>query len=286
MLFALARLAPELGFSLVCASVDHGLRATAVRDVEIAGRQAKSLGVEFFPLKVAVASGPSVQSEARTARYAALTDLAARVGAQRIAVGHTQDDQAETVVMRILRGAGLEGLAAITPLRADGVIRPLIDCQRAQVHKFARDNYTEIAEDPSNLNQRFGRVRIRHQLMPTLEAEDPAICQHLADLADEARESARVSELRAQRLLRQAGPLDESLRCSPLRMADRVVRRATLRLWIRRQTGIEPARSHIDQVEQALEGGGEVWLPDEWSVVVTDDRMTCERRTIVRRERL
>jgi tRNA(Ile)-lysidine synthase len=278
MLYCLARLAPELGFTLASASVDHGLREAAAREVELVGRQTRSIGAAFYPLKVAVASGPSLQAEARTARYRVLKQLAEQIGAQRIAVGHTQDDQAETVIMRILRGAGLEGLAAIDPLRMDGVIRPLIDCRRPEVHRYARENCSEIADDPSNLDERFERVRIRNRLLPVLEAEDPAIWQHLADLADQARETARMSARRAQRLLRKVEPSADSLKCAALRMADGAVRRHALRIWIERQTGVEPSRSHIDQVDQALADGGEVWLPGQWAVIVTADRITCVRR--------
>lgn len=278
MLYCLARLAPELGFTLASASVNHGLREAASLEVEVVGRQAQNLGVAFYPLRVKVAAGASLQAEARAVRYRALKDLAAQLGAERIAVGHTQDDQAETVVMRILRGAGLEGLAAIAPLREDGVIRPLIDCRRSQVHRFASDNCTEIVQDPSNFDNRFERVRIRHQLLPALEAEDPAIWQHLAGLADEARESARVNVLRAQRLLRKGDPSEGGLGCNALRMADSAARRMALRMWVQQQTGIEPSRSHIDQIDRALEGGGEVWLPDQWAVAVTVDRITCVRR--------
>jgi tRNA(Ile)-lysidine synthase len=278
MLYCLARLAPDLGFTLAAASVNHGLREAAAGEVAVAQRQAENIGIAFYPLQVTVASGPSVQAEARRARYHALKELAARIGAQRIAVGHTQDDQAETVIMRIMRGSGLEGLASITPLRADGVMRPLIDCRRAQVHAFARENSPEIVEDPSNRDPRFERVRIRHQLLPVLEAEDPAIRHHLADLADQARESARVSELRSQRLLRKIDAQQNALRCLPLKMADVAARRGALRRWIEQQTGIEPSRAHIEQIDQSLENGGEVWLPGNWTVVVTSQQVTCVRR--------
>src|SRR5262245_8818481 len=110
MLVALARLAPELGFELVAASVDHGLRADAAHDVAIASRQAAALQVPFHALRIEVAAGASIQAQARSARYEALLRLAAELGASRVAVGHTRDDQAETVLARLLRGSGLVGL--------------------------------------------------------------------------------------------------------------------------------------------------------------------------------
>jgi len=187
MLLALARLANELDFGLEAASVDHGLREDAARDVEIAAEQAASAGVPFHGLRVEVAAQGSLQAAARSARYAALHELAVRLGAARIAVGHTLDDQAETVLLRVLRGSGLSGLAGVTPRRADGVIRPLIDCRRADVAAFAASRCTRIANDPSNVDARFERVRIRSEVLPRLSAENPVVVEHLADLADEAR---------------------------------------------------------------------------------------------------
>jgi tRNA(Ile)-lysidine synthase len=105
LLRALGLVAPELGFSLAAASVNHGLRASAALDVEIARAQALALGIPFHSLHVQLAPGGSIQAQARTARYAALLALAAAQGMQRIATGHTRDDQAETVVLRLLRGA-------------------------------------------------------------------------------------------------------------------------------------------------------------------------------------
>ncbi|HMI89850.1 MAG TPA: tRNA lysidine(34) synthetase TilS, partial [Polyangiales bacterium] len=106
LLVALAQLQVELDFTLEAASVDHGLRADAGLDVEIARDQARSVGVPFHALRVQVSSEGSLQAAARSARYGALHGLAASISASRLALGHTRDDQAETVLMRVLRGAG------------------------------------------------------------------------------------------------------------------------------------------------------------------------------------
>ncbi|MDD9942146.1 MAG: tRNA lysidine(34) synthetase TilS, partial [Myxococcales bacterium] len=106
LLAVLARLAPEFNLTLHAASVDHGLRQGAAADVEVARAQATRMGVPFHALRAHVPHGASVQGQARSARYAALSDLGASLGAACVAVGHTRDDQVETVLMRLLRGAG------------------------------------------------------------------------------------------------------------------------------------------------------------------------------------
>lgn len=278
MLAALARLGAELGLSLQAASVDHGLRKEAARDVAIAREQAEQLGVGFHALKVEIGAERSVEAEARAARYAVLKQLAAELGASRIAVGHTLDDQAETVIMRLLRGAGVEGLAGIAPLREDGVMRPLIDCSRQQVHAYARARFARIAEDASNLDTRFERVRIRCHLLPALQEADPAVVRHLARMADDARERARSIRARAALLLERARSENGGLSLPALADADRDARQTALRLWIREQTRVVAGWRHLDQIDRAIGRKGEIWLPGGWAVGVDRGGLRCFRR--------
>jgi tRNA(Ile)-lysidine synthase len=276
LLFALSKLAPELGFSLEAASIDHGLRPAAAQDVAIASRQASQLGVPFHPLRVQVPSGPSLQAEARAQRYAALASLAARIGATRVAVGHTQDDQAETLLSRMLRGAGLRGLAAIDPDRADGVVRPLIDCRRRDVHRLAAARFAELAADPSNQDARFERVRIRSHLLPALQTEDRSLVRHLADLADEARDCSQLVEKLAQAALARALRDSETLNISALTAEPAVLRRAALRAWLGPRLG----RAQLSQLDAALVARrGEVWISETQCVraVQTQYLQRCPR---------
>jgi tRNA(Ile)-lysidine synthase len=262
----LGRLAPELGMSLVVASVDHGLRAEAPEEVAWVGRFAERLGLPFHPLKVRVGAGPSVQAAARQARYDALRTLAASLKARRIATGHTLDDQAETVLARVLRGAGVAGLGGIAPRRRDGVVRPLIDCTREQVRAHLRHHGLASLEDPSNTDPRFERARLRAGLLPLLAEEDPQVAVHLARLADEARATARWAQNRARRLLVRASNA-RRLSCARLRALPTPVRQALLREWVRAATGEAPSRSHLEQLERAARGHGEVRLPGHARVV-------------------
>jgi tRNA(Ile)-lysidine synthase len=261
LLYALARLGPELGFHLEAASIDHGLRPDAARDVACAGRQAAVLGVPFHGLRIQVGAGASLQAQAREARYAALLRLASERGASRVAVGHTRDDQAETVLARLLRGSGLQGLAAIDPCRADGVIRPLIDCERADVHAIARAHFSELAEDPSNLDPRFERVRIRAHVMPVLRAENPRLTEHLAALADEARDYRVPLEFAALAALSDASVDARSIRISVLADRPLLVRHAALSAWLTREGVVPVSHSHVAELDHALRvRRGHIWL--------------------------
>jgi tRNA(Ile)-lysidine synthase len=266
MLVALRRLSSELGFSLEAASVDHGLREGAKVDLATARAQAAAAGVPFHALQVSVPGSASLQAEARAARYGALLGLAAHIGAARIAVGHTRDDQAETVMLRILRGSGLLGLRGIDPSRPDGVIRPLIDCRRAEVAAFAQRHCPEIASDPSNVDQRFGRSRVRADVLPLLEREDPAIVEHLADLAEEARALSAALRPNAEALLALSIQANDIIDVSTWASSPASIRRLALRIWLERATGEALRRSHLAAVDRATSAPGEIWLSAGWVV--------------------
>jgi tRNA(Ile)-lysidine synthase len=261
LLHVLARLAPELRLTLFAASVDHGLRADADRDVAVARALAERLEVPFAALRVEVPrAGASVQAKARAARYRALAAEAARLGAARVAVGHTLDDQAETVLSRLLRGAGVRGLAGVAPRREDGVVRPLVDCRRAAVHAHAARFALPHVRDPSNDRAAFERVRLRTRVLPALEAEDARVVEHLARLADEARALRGWVREDAERLLREARA-GADLRVEALREAPGPVRAECLARWVRERTGAPARRAHVEGLDALLSGRGEVLLP-------------------------
>ncbi|MFO0682459.1 MAG: tRNA lysidine(34) synthetase TilS [Sandaracinus sp.] len=204
LLSVMARVAPELGLRVLAAGIDHGLRAEAAAELDLAAARAAEVGVPFERRRIALEPGDGIQARARHGRYAALAEIAARQGAARVAVGHTQDDQAETVLSRVLRGGGLRGVAAIAPGRTDGIVRPLIDATRAEVRAYLDEHGIPFASDPSNADDRFERVRIRDRLLPALVAEDAHAVAHLAFLADEAREADQALEALALRALADA----------------------------------------------------------------------------------
>jgi tRNA(Ile)-lysidine synthase len=189
LLDALSRLAPRLGIRLEVATVDHGLRAEARAEAELVRARAAALALPWHDLRVDAAAArktrASLQDAARRVRLAALEELAARRGA-RVALAHQSDDQAETVLFRVVRGTGLAGLAGI-PYRRGPFIRPLLDVSRAQVTRYAARLAISFVEDPSNADPRFARARVRHRLLPLLAAENPRVREALVGLAAAAR---------------------------------------------------------------------------------------------------
>jgi tRNA(Ile)-lysidine synthase len=170
LLHVLVLLRGELGLDLRVAHVHHGLRAEADRDAEFVRGVTERLGCPFAIQRVAVArgAGRSPEEAARIARLAALARMARAAGAARVALGHTADDQAETVLMRALQGAGPRGLAGM-PIRRGPFVRPLLDAGRAAVLQHLRAHDLGWVEDASNQERRFLRNRIRHDLLPAIE---------------------------------------------------------------------------------------------------------------------
>lgn len=276
LLHVLHRLRGELGITLCAASIDHGLRPESAAEVEQVGAFADSLGVPFVSARVDVsAEGPSLQARARDDRYLALHELASSQLAGVVAVGHTQDDQAETVLARILRGAGLRGLGGIEPRRADGVVRPLIDCGREAVRRYAVDRRLPFVDDPSNHQPAFERVRIRHEVLPVLATEDPRIVEHLAALSDEALELAAYIDAS------MPDPPPIGARAVGAHVVDALpapVRYRWWRAWIGRETGLIPARTHLRALTRLATGQGEVLLGSGWSVCRQGGELLLEYR--------
>jgi len=189
LLDALARLAPPRRLRLHVAHVDHGLRAGSAAEAGQVGALAAARGLPFHALDVHVDPGGSLQDRARTARHQALRDCAAAVGATAIALGHTADDQAETVLMRALSGATPRALRAMSP-RDGGLARPLLRVWRAQTIAYCAALSLPVLDDPSNADPRFLRSRVRHQLLPALEEVFPAARRRLVALAEHQRRLA------------------------------------------------------------------------------------------------
>lgn len=200
LLLILAVLRPKHGANLTAAYVDHGIRASSERtaDRELVAATAARLDVPFVwtsaDLRVAT-HGRSPEEAARLARYIALARLARQEGAATVAAGHTRSDQAETVLLRLLRGSGLHGLAAMTPSApwpvpvpayAPRLVRPLLRITRAETEAYCAYHEVTPRRDVENSNPRYTRNRVRHELLPTLRALNPRIEDALLNLADEA----------------------------------------------------------------------------------------------------
>jgi tRNA(Ile)-lysidine synthase len=214
LLDILHRLAPDLDLHLVVAHFDHRLRgvedASETRFVrEMAQR--RGLAFETGAAPDLLQGKGSLEERAREARYSFLEGVRQKYRGQRLAVAHTMDDQAETVLMRLLRGSGPSGLAGIPLVREPGVIRPLINVRRFQVEDYLRENGLSWCTDPSNLEPGCLRNRIRLEVLPQLLEYQNRLVEHLADLADLLREEDRFMGKAARQWLdgHRCGPSNE-----------------------------------------------------------------------------
>lgn len=266
----LVDLAKTLALTVEVASVDHGLRPESSDEVRSVAALSAAWGVPFHPLRLTLQPGPGVQARAREARYAALQALRRDRQADVVAVGHTRDDQAETVLARVLRGSSVRGLRGIWPARHDAVVRPLIDCTREDVHAYlaarradpsdARSNGLVAVSDPSNDDRAYERVRLRRDTLPALLAEDADVVRHLAELADDARDLVALGEHVGAALLAVAlanTPAGSRVvAVAPLRAALPAARREALRQLVESAdpSRTSPRRAPLLELERAVLG--------------------------------
>lgn len=244
LLHALSVLGAKLGFSLVAHGVDHGLRAEAAKELDAAEQFAQELGVVFTRSKVKLRSGGNIQHRARELRYAALEAAAKRSRATLLATAHHADDRAETLLLRLLRGAGPAGLAVL-PARADQRIRPLLRVTRADVALHAARHRIPSREDPSNADRRFLRSQVRHELLPLLEQMSPGVRAHLNALADaliamsgsDAGAAALPLGLNRAQFQALTAALQRGAAGPRIRINDR------LELWLKRSKPVRPGRN-------------------------------------------
>jgi tRNA(Ile)-lysidine synthase len=210
---ALAAHAARGGYAVAIAHVHHGLRGAEADDDQAAvAALAARLGAPFAAERVAPAAlregGPSrdrptLQEAARTLRYAALGRIADRLGADRIATAHHADDQAETVLLRLFRGTGPDGLAGIPERSRDGrIVRPLLRLSRAELERYARARALAWREDRSNASPDYARNRLRSGLSALARDLNPRWLRAVADLAEAQR---RDAEWIRSAVLREAG---------------------------------------------------------------------------------
>ncbi len=266
---------------LKVAHLNHGLREGAGEtDAAWVAELSDRLGFDIAVAHIAVReraahAGDNLEQAARRARYEFLAEAADEWQARIILTAHTMDDQAETVLMRLLRGSGAEGLGGIEPVRALDVgchvllVRPLLRwARRAETEEYCRARGVPFRVDEMNADERFTRVRVRRQLIPLMQTFNARVVEALARTAGLLREDASALQASAEKLLDEASEGAASdpppLRIEVLAGAPAAVRRRALRQWIARGRGdlrrLEMV--HVLGVEKLLEGkrGGRVAL--------------------------
>jgi tRNA(Ile)-lysidine synthase len=191
MLHVLAELAPELGITLAVAHLDHRFRPESASEALFVSRMADRLGLPCLVEKAGLSGiSGNKQAAAREARYAFFERAAEKLSADKIAVGHTADDQAETCLMRVIRGSGVRGGSGIPPVRGAStrfmtrIIRPLIEATRDDVQGYLDSNGIESVTDPTNKKTIYHRNAVRLELMPLLRRYNPGVVEALSRSAE------------------------------------------------------------------------------------------------------
>lgn len=259
----LSDLAVELRIELAAAHFDHGIRAEAGRERALVERGARRLGIPLF-----LGSG-SVPAEARRSkkgleetgrliRYRFLEETARAWSAGSVALGHSRDDQVETILLHIIRGSGWRGLTGIPPRRGL-FVRPLLSCGRAELRAYARSRRIPYAIDRSNLDNRFLRNRIRNRLIPSLErGYNPAAAEALLRLGENIAEGWEALEKPLRELIPRAEPSGEIVfalaKIEPLADFQLYL---LLDLALRERFGVmqDVERAHFDAAKRLIRAG-------------------------------
>ena len=274
MAAGLAFEAPKAGLLAGAVIVDHGLQEGSAEVAQAAADQARELGLDpviIRRVKVVPAAGP--EADARTARYDALDSVAKELGAVAILLGHTLDDQAETVLLGLTRGSGATSLAGMSEI--NGIYRrPMLGIRRAQTVAACEDQGLTPWNDPHNQDSSYTRVRIRHEVMPVLENQlGPGVAEALARTAEQFKQDSAVldaltSEIMPTVFMPMLGETAQSVQATldvtaltglPLAILNRVIRRAALEVF-----GSSLSSVHTNAVARLItewHGQGEVHVP-------------------------
>jgi tRNA(Ile)-lysidine synthase len=288
--------AEKLRIHLIVAHLDHQLRKGSHADAQWVKALAKRLGFvsvakSLNVARKAAATRDNLEQTARRTRYSFLATVAVRNRAQIVLTAHTLDDQAETVLLNLIRGSGSDGLGGIEPMRPlkegsmAALVRPLVSwARRSDTEGYCRLRGVEFLVDKMNSDQRFARVRVRHQLLPLMATINPKIVESLGRIADLAREDRAALEKQADQILRAAvADYDKTatfrrLRVQGLSVADPALRRRALRQWLKQCRGDlrRLERVHVLAVESLLfgaRGSRVVELPGGAKIARKRDRL-------------
>jgi tRNA(Ile)-lysidine synthase len=229
---ALLVLARHIGLDVTAVHVDHGIRPGSSHESEFVERVAKQWGAEFRSVSVVVEPGANLEARAREARYGALPDD--------VLTGHTADDMAETVLLQLMRGGGLDGSAGIQEDR-----RPLLGLRRADTTALCQALSIDYFVDPSNIDKRFKRNRVRAELIPLLsDISDRDVVPLLARAAEVARVDVD--------LLNELAATIQVADVAAMRAAPEALRRRAVRLWL--HDGHPPSAAVVLRVLAVVDG--------------------------------
>ncbi|MFH1836823.1 MAG: tRNA lysidine(34) synthetase TilS [Candidatus Omnitrophota bacterium] len=281
----------SLGVEVIIANLDHGLRgAESAADSRFVKDISKQLNAECVMgrcnVKKTGKKDLSTEERAREERYRFLIRTAKKKKCGVIATGHTMDDQAETVLMKILHGSSISGLTGIPPVREEGVlriIRPLIRIERKNILDFLKDSKLSFVEDSSNKDMNFRRNRVRLDILPYLEKYSPKLRRTLVNLSDTLREDLFFIEEAKKKVLVNKGLEGSEIRVSDLISQSRTVRKDVLKDLFAKTGGNIKKLTYrhwidMDYFVRTASAGQSLDLPGKVKIVKTKDKIVFEKK--------
>ena len=280
--YALIKEAPELAISLIAVTVDHQLQIGSADQAVKVQNELKAMGYqEVIIEKVKVKEQSGLEADARTARYAALDAIAHAYGATQIFLGHTRDDQAETVLLGLARGSGTRSLSGMAVVNGK-YARPFLQLTREQTVLACKEAKLNPWSDPHNENENFSRVRVRNKVLPVMESEiGPGIAAALSRSAAILRDDADALDEMAQAVISRVDLKD--LDCAALAELPRAIRSRVLRaaIYAAGAPGGSLSADHLASVEAMVtswRGQGEASLPGGVKVARISGRLSLLAR--------
>lgn len=291
LLFVLMDYRQRLPFSLTVVHVEHGVRGQeSVEDARFVEKICREHNIEYRLVscrvpELAQREKLSVEEAGRRARYEAFERIRAEIGADKIAVAHNQDDQAETVLFQIARGSGLTGAGGIRPVRGS-IIRPLLGCSRTEIEAYLRGRKVMWRTDATNSGLDYARNRIRHQILPVFEEEiNRASREHIAALAEELQRVQAYMEQETENCLRELAVFSkgeaqiaaDALKEKPALLQEYVLRESLRRAGCPLR---DVGRRHVADMQRLLDGqsGRQTALPGGWQAVRSFDRLILRQK--------
>ena len=246
---------PKLGIKLGAVIIDHGIQAATAEVAKRTAATLAELGFETVEIvRVEIGSEGGLEAAARSARYLAIDELAAATDARFVLLGHTLDDQAETVLLGLARGSGARSLSGMSELTGR-YLRPLLAINRATTVQACADSDLEVWNDPHNSEERFARVRVRENVLPVLEKElGPGIAEALSRTADQLREDDEVLDHLAEHAYQElvnAGPTSLTVGVVALAELAPAIRYRVIRLAATALGG-HLHRSHVLEIDRLV----------------------------------
>jgi tRNA(Ile)-lysidine synthase len=260
------------GMQVLSATIDHGLQDGSADAAASAAAKAEALGIRALVTRVEVAGADGPEAAARGARYAALRGIAVAENAAAVLLGHTLDDQAETVLLGLARGSGAASLQGMAPRREDedGTVwlRPMLAVRRATTEAFCAASGLEPWQDPHNREHRFARVRVRENVLPVLDSElGPGVAEALARTAEQLREDAEAFDEMIHETIEDIVEHAEagiSVSVAALAANPAALRNRIIRLVVGSEFGVSLTRSQTIEVARLVtdwSGQGPIDLP-------------------------